>query len=367
MLIKYYSGTTVEHEMLGNVLRSYYGDDSKTRDLLSLFAMNSLLGYSGVINRQQDMVYKFQTTSLPEPETHDLTFDECCLRRGQEIWRMAQDRPVIVFWSGGIDSTVVLTALIATNDDWTKKLIIYTSEHATKYEYPWFWDRYLKKLPSRILINQDFNNPEIYQPDAIVLSGHCGDQLWGINWLRFIHDADSAHWSDFMSHDHFLQRIPLQLRNILIEYIKRQIEIFPRPINTIKDLIWMLNFTHAWDYVRLRPMVRLSDLSLLDRMIHFYDNWDFQTWAMNNPQSRIWTEWREYKQTAKDFIYRLTKDDHYRRHKCKELSLRYCCDEPSLEPYWTLITDHGARSRHDPANHIAGHLWLPDHAVSSTE
>ena len=355
MLIKYYSGTTVEHEMLGNVLRSFYGDDSKVRDLLCMFVMNSLLGdYSGVMNRQQSMIYRFQTTPLPDSQSHNLTFDQCCLRRAEEIWQQCQDRPVIVFWSGGIDSTALLTALIATNDDWQKKLVIYTSHYAVEHEYPWFWDKYLKKLPVCFLVNQDFNQAEIYQQDALILTGYCADQLWGNSILKQFDHNGLVHWREFFQQPWFIQKTPAHLKTLVISYIEQQVNLFPRPINTMIDLAWMLVFVHTWDHVCRRPMARIPSLDLLDKLTHFYNTQDFQIWAMNNPQARVWREYRENKQVAKDFIYRLTKDNHYRIHKCKEQSMTYCCDDESLRSYWRLITDHGARSRLDPADHIAG-------------
>jgi hypothetical protein len=356
MLIKYYSGTSVEHEMLGNVLRSFYGDDSKVRDLLCMFAMNPLLGYGGVINRQQTMVYQFLTTPLPDSQGHNFTFDDCCLRRAEEIWRQCQDRPVIVFWSGGIDSTAMLTALIATNDDWQKKLIIYTSHYAVQHEYPWFWDRYLRSLPVRFLANQDFNQAEIYQQDALILTGHCADLLWGNAVLKQVQWDGMNHWHRFLQDPWFVQKIPTHLKTSVIEFIEQQVNQFPRSIDTVIDLIWMLVFTHGWDYARLLQMSRVPVIDLLNRMTHFYNTEDFQIWSMNNPQARVWREYRNHKQVAKDFIYRLTKDNHYRIHKCKEMSMLYCCDQESLRPYWRLITDHGARSRLDPADHIASHL-----------
>ena len=47
---------------------------------------------------------------IPEIGNWNMTFPEVCHKRAQELW--SEERPIRVWWSGGIDSTTTLTALL---------------------------------------------------------------------------------------------------------------------------------------------------------------------------------------------------------------------------------------------------------------
>jgi asparagine synthetase B (glutamine-hydrolysing) len=61
-----------------------------------------------------------------------------------------------VFLSGGIDSTVALSALIMTNNDYRNRITVYTSEYSIQNEYPLFFDMFVKDMDYILLKDDDF-------------------------------------------------------------------------------------------------------------------------------------------------------------------------------------------------------------------
>jgi hypothetical protein len=54
----------------------------------------------------------------------------------------------------------------------------------------------------------------------------------------------------------------------------------------------------------------------------FFDNHEFQLWAINNSDKLIYDTWKTYKQECKEIIYKYNKDNDYRINKTKWGSLR---------------------------------------------
>ena len=331
MMIRYYSGCKIERELLGQVVQSCGINDPGVHDLISMFAVNNLLQHSGVINRCWSMPYVFDITNLPNPVDANITFDKCCLIRAQELWQQTQGRRLALFWSGGIDSTAALVALMITNSKWHEQLILYTSQSAVEKEYPVFYHRYLKAVEHKFLRNWDFVDPTLWSADRLVVDGALGDQLWGGS--RVQHDIFAfglEPYEKFFQTAFYLDRTQAHERPLLRDYIQRLIGTVPVPIRTIQDLVWLLTFTHDWDHIRLQTMARIDDINLIDSTHAFFNSIHFQSWAMSNGHRRVGDHWCTYKQPAKDFIYSFTGDDDYRVNKCKEWSLQYMITDPAV-------------------------------------
>lgn len=346
MIIRWYHDIRIQREMLGTaMLDTNPMDLSHIRDLIGLFAVGRLLGFTGPINRNHQFVFKFDYTPIPDDWNRALDFQESMWRTADDLWREAGLRKLAIFWSGGIDSTAALVALMQTNDRWPTLLRIYTSKSAIEQEYPWFYNRYLQAADVVVLREREFFDHALFHPDVLVTDGSCGDQLWGCNALQKFQSQWHLPYRQFYHSSEFLDKVGANYHSTVIDYIEQQISKFAIPTYTIANLYWMLTFTHKWDHVRLRHGARLRDIALFDCMHSFFDSFHLQRWCMANPDLRLGATWSSYKQPAKDFIYRFTKDSEYRDHKLQNESLKQAVSKPNLRPWFELVTDHGFRTR----------------------
>jgi len=146
--------------------------------------------------------------------------------------------------------------------------------------------------------------------------GELGDQLFGSDILS----TACQLWGDSVLRkpyqDWAAKTIEAELSKPgcgerLFEYFHPIVEESPVPIRTLHDFFWWYNFTQKWQHVKFRFVESVTwDLSAREgsEVIAFYDTVDFQHWSLNNHDLKIRNTWESYKFTAKDFIYRQTKD-----------------------------------------------------------
>lgn len=321
-MIIWYSGREIQEKMLIMAVTSgrWHPGGQEITDLLGLFAVGQLVRSFGPINRNHDFVFNFDCSPLPPNNDIDLEFGEVCDSVAHDIWQRAQNRNVALWWSGGIDSTTALVALMRTNPRWSQQLKIYTSRYATEVEYPWFYQRYLSLSDHQVLHGYDLWSPKLFDTNYFLLDGNCGDQLWGSMVLADLSVDYSDHWRSLFDLEYFQGHVRPGYRQCVTEYISDQVAKFPVPINTIADVFWFMNFTHKWDYIKHKAAIRSGQPDLINRICCFYDNWDFQRWSMCNPQHRSYSQWKQYKQPAKDYICEYTGDRDYQLNKVKSAS-----------------------------------------------
>jgi len=254
--------------------------------------------------------FNYDYTPLPKDYITTLSFDDVCLSVAKELWK-ENDR-IAIFWSGGIDSTVALVALIMTNDDWQKSLVIYCSKRSIENEYPYFYNEILKKsnVEIKILDFENFYKKELFD-DLYVTDGNCGDWIWACNAAKRYDKFDS-------SYNVIINKFPSMKK-----YCYNLIEKCPVKITTAFDLSWWLAFNYRWDYNKIAHGLRIDDLNYLYAVKPFFCHDLFQKWSMSNPDKKIKDKWNTYKWPAKDFIFRFTGDNYYRVNKLQKNSISH--------------------------------------------
>ena len=320
--IKYYKNTRILIDSAVNT-----GNRHHLAKISSINDVGNLLSIFGPINRiDEDFAHHFDFTPVPIDYNTTLSFSEVSLLSAENLWVKAKNKKIVLFWSGGIDSTVALVSLIMTNSEWQKQLIILTSNYSVTVEYPLFYEKFLKdKVEIKFLTNHEFFDAELFKDDFVVVDGTCGDQLWGCNALADMIDDIDKPYHEFFNHDVFNKIYKmgskLSLKKNTINYIELLIEKFPIKTTTIAELYWLLTFTHKWDVVRLRHTSYIKDVSRFGKMNAFFNTENFQRWTMCNADKRLQKEWNTYKQPAKDFIYTFTKDSEYQINKLQHESM----------------------------------------------
>jgi hypothetical protein len=239
---------------------------------------------------------------------------------------VAEDLPIQIAWSGGIDSTVALLAIAQAlrEKDQLTRMTVLVSIHAIG-EYPWFYEHHIiDTLQTRPLVGP---LPGVLGPSVITVTGEHGDQLFGSDHLVSLVKAGAAQlpWRHVVpSYMATKLRSEQEIARV-VRYLEPQIACAPVPIETAFDYLWWCNFSLKWQQVGLRvPAFRGGNIEgLVRRTRHFFGDRRFQSWSLSNPQVRRVTDWRAYKLEAKKVILDATGDFDYFTTKEKKPSLQH--------------------------------------------
>jgi hypothetical protein len=277
---------------------------------------------------------------IPTVGKFNKTLEECCMDAAQNLWKLG--KPVELFWSGGIDSSGALIALLETKSDSDILNIRYTEESIV--EFPLMWEKMVKgrndPLPNKVMLDETlFNNHDI-----IKVTGECGDQCFGSDALRENLDKHTDDWesiftwgafgggtsvpnSKFVTGNaaHDMPRknpktYKLRMEQ-LAEVITEQVDSAPIEIKTIFDLFWWCNFCFKWQDVDSRLIFTFTANTEWKSTLSFFNTEDFQRWSIVNHDIKHGGSWETYKQPAKEYINKYIKDENYRKNKTKEPSL----------------------------------------------
>lgn len=125
-----------------------------------------------------DFGFKYKTiTPIPEYSIFTESFEQVCDNRATQLVTLAEQRNcnINVMWSGGIDSTTALVALLRTGK---KDRIRVVLSKASIGEYPKFYrDVVSKELEKQHSVVE---NPKlVLNSQDINLTGEIGDQIFG--------------------------------------------------------------------------------------------------------------------------------------------------------------------------------------------
>lgn len=230
------------------------------------------------------------------------TFGNICLDTAKKISKMT-DRNIAVCWSGGIDSTAALVALMQTVPH--NRLTV-VCNHASIDEFPSFYEQKIKNrinIISPVQLNQNYS-------DFFTVTGDGGDTVWGV--------IDDSFW---MNHQHNLHRpwIDCIDQTIIddIDFIEEFCSWSGVKISTWLELRTWFYLCCKWQDKCMAPYYLHQGITDKD-IIPFYDvDGSFQHWTMNNLDKIIGDKWEDYKIPAKQFIHQYHADSDYLKNKSK--------------------------------------------------
>lgn len=296
------------------------------------YRLASLYFGTGLIDRSETLDHGFRyhvldriPTSRPTPPLAALLDARArALRQRSD----AEDAPLRLLWSGGVDSTAAACALMRAFADAPGRLEIFWSAES-RAEYPWFFTRHVRGWPARRKIK---SVREAFQGRAIVTTGEHGDQLFGSMKALALDAVDlAAPWPDRFPRVLAQELGEARRADAVMAYLSPQIAAAPAEAapQRLFDLLWWLNFSLKWQAVSLRMLADgdPKHWAAKPRTHHFFQTEGFQLWALANADKRIrggasGFDWPSYKWPLKDAIYAFTADAAYRDAKEKEPSLR---------------------------------------------
>lgn len=273
---------------------------------------------------------------LPEYKQLTKSFEEVCNDRAKELMAHAitTKRKLAVMWSGGVDSTLILTSLLKNcSDKEIRDYVVVLMSQESIVENPYFYDKFI--LPNFSLIPAN-NFAHIMGDDNYVyVTGEGNDQLFAtlfvIEAYKVFFNNENAH-HETLDDDKMISFVKYrtgfnETHSAKLYYIlKRLCAGAPVNIDTPYKFFWWNNFTLKWQNVYVRSMlfahpINRNNIKLEDNYTTFFHTDDFQLWSMNtveqygrlNPNDSN----KAYKEICKEIIYEFDKNLDYRLNKPK--------------------------------------------------
>jgi hypothetical protein len=279
------------------------------------------------------------------------THGEITDARAKDVQKLIieKDAKFAVAYSGGIDSTMVITALIKNlTEEQLKNIYIYC-DTASVIENPIFYKKFI--LGKFKLINSSKNLIEEVIGQGINMISSCSaDVLYGSknilelqsnlyfytknlstiskknifnSWRKAV-DADT-HYSNFkdLIISHYSPEGFPELGESYYDKLVRNIETSDVPVNSLYDFYWWHLFNLK--YISISAKLLVIDNSRIDynelekSIFDWYCNDDYQKWSMvnNNNGEKIDFASTTLKICARRYIYDIDKNDWYFHFKQK--------------------------------------------------
>jgi hypothetical protein len=242
---------------------------------------------------------------------HGLSFADCCDQRAVELLQLSGN--IYVMWSGGIDSTALLVAILKNwpSNELTR-ITVFCDNNSIKENRNFFRTviNNFKLLPST-------SNLEQYCKLGYVINGEMGDQIFGsdvagVAVKAFGDTAIQADWK-VLAPKVFELLSPQYGADCYDNYKNIALES-PFELKTTQDFFWFLNFTQKWQNVQFRPLMVTTwtdPKTYFPKLIPFFNTDYFQVWSIHNQDKKIKDTWLSYKYTAKEYIIEYTKDNSF--------------------------------------------------------
>lgn len=292
----------------------------------------------GIMDRTRSLDQGFDYVTLDPipPPDGGASFAELCDRTGAELVEEALDagRRLRLLWSGGIDSTTALIAVMkAAEERGCREIVRVLVSFSSVQENPVFFRQHLYGRYSIEPVSHPVS--EFLDAAALNVTGEHGDQLFGSQFLEpYVRRGLASEPYREILPFVLLERLrnPVSARRVG-HYLEPVIAAAPVPIRTLFDYMWWLNFSLKWQDVTLRLTALRGERAheVYGSLRHFFRSPAFQAWSLANPAIREVATWARYKEPAKRYILEFTGDEDYYRTKEKEDSLRNVLLDPQGE------------------------------------
>jgi hypothetical protein len=294
---------------------------------------------------------------LPEIPEYKVDYHLACDNKAKALLQECTDRDLElrISWSGGIDSTNAMAALLKFYDDYPKVEMKVCLNKKSIAEYQWMFDTLIEPNPRIEIFWGDtitadgigenetlgLNMSRDTGKDYMVVTGELGDQIFGAKILvpdlkeNGVNGITTKNYNEVFSPD-------------MCKFIKPLVDAMPEdwPRDCGNVMHWM-NFILKWQWCQLRMFVMYPVPYLKYR--HFFDDDTIQQWSLQNDMQVKMPEYdlKRYKEVAKRYIADFTGDEEYFVNKEKEDSQRTTINvfdtEPSIEGlderkrHWTSV------------------------------
>jgi hypothetical protein len=272
---------------------------------------------------------------IPTLANFNLSYKECCLIRAAEIIQKQEsiDKPIYLMYSGGIDSSTILSSFIELLGlEQTAKRITVVMSKESLDENPYFWYKFIRPYFNIKLSDLGYN--EFDFGDWIYVTGELNDQLFGSDLLYDVnHWAGEQYLNKIASIDSIetyftkAKNISSSSARIWAELLIKNFNSSPQHNGLIWDAFWWYNFCWKWIYVYYRVFLFSKFEGPLDKQwldnnyFPFFADKNFQLWSMAGIEPKHMNTIETYKITAKKFVCEVLGSNDYMT-KTKKQSLK---------------------------------------------
>jgi hypothetical protein len=265
-------------------------------------------------------------------------YEEITDLKAQELLKLSKktNRLIVVGWSGGIDSTLVVAALLkcGTPEDYSR-IIIATTKTGVWENSPFFfdcivknnlkvveYDRFVSSLNTSNFSNYIYVNG--YPNDQLLIGAGSSSEM-AINdprWLE-IPWQDSAKILEYLS----AYWTTAGTAEWLLRKLSESVLSLNAPVKSCYDLVRWLSFNYVFlpafsnDYGNMYANIcRIPINQWTDCAYQWFTDPRYQQWGLknfSNSEQLLGPDRDQWKWVAKKYIYDYDKNDFYLRYKTK--------------------------------------------------
>ena len=273
---------------------------------------------------------------LSIPKCAPMTLEQAIEDRMAYFKKLAENKELILLWSGGIDSTLAFYSL----NDADISFIVFCDENSQK-EYPFLYDKIAgNEFKNVKMLNYDRQNllKYISNPNYAFVTGELGDQTLGsMITMNFSFAERQMKLSEGIEKNIFLhvynkqnsvnEDIPIFTQEIIdfcTEGVSEVIENYSLDDTTVSEFLWAENFVYKYAIVYFRLLSQnFIPCGPQTNVHHFYSSEKFQQYSLTHYKENCYFEnLNNYKDSFKKMIFRHNKDRDYLKNKIKVPSLK---------------------------------------------
>lgn len=297
-----------------------------SNDCTPYMFINRLFYYRALMNDRFDFLTKFSKLNwqnqneLPDSLafTRQANIHDLINARANEILDLASalNKKIYVLWSGGVDSTCVVTALLKNKTNQVIELIATSESIKDNPSFACLMQKIGIKI--HILAWTKIQSFIESSDDYIITNGWGADQLFGFRMLNQFPDLYNADWklgafyiykNNNQLDYYYLNR---QSMSILDDYLS---SVFPTPIKTFSQVCWFFNFCMKWTFIKNVSTMEANGAYYITHNIPFFITKEFSDWACHRYDWFTHNDYsidpRLYKPELKSYTIDYTKDQSF--------------------------------------------------------
>jgi hypothetical protein len=292
-----------------------------------------------------------------------MTFDEVSDRRALEIKERINNgnERFAVMWSGGIDSTVIMTALLRNLTTAELKNVAVCTSMAALLEHPDFWTKYISGK-FQLFDSLTIKYHDLIEKGYTPITGDEGDCIFGTsfglslyyNWEAYankLSPESKAHIASIIDRATDPSVHYSQFKDLLVAYFtipRKQgypyvsldnpdpnfgLQLYEKyalsaetsdvPVISLHDYFWWLIFNVKYLNCAVRGGLyfndRISPKEGVESIVNWFNGDNYQLWSManNNNGQKIHLNASSYKWAARQYLYSFDKNNYYKHFKLK--------------------------------------------------
>jgi hypothetical protein len=272
-------------------------NNNNYKDLHNLYLINSVFSsapWGDIIDRSGKTNYPFKVYirnkwKTPDSRLKNIDLESTCNSRVEEIINNFS-APYNLYWSGGIDSTLMVISFLKRVN--TKNINICLTNSSVE-ENSFFYENFIKNN------HHHFIDIQTNIPAGTNITAECGDSIWAaLDHSFFFGDTKEyvfKRWQEYF-----------ELKNKDSKFLEFSFNFMAeaeRPITTLLEARWWFYFLCKHQSKATNLVIRHHHLDI--DWISFYESSDIETWIWFNLENIIKGDnWLTYKFPAKEIIYK---------------------------------------------------------------